>query len=116
MQDIGCARRPADFDAVNLRSGRQAEVNPQVALGKIAAAATNISGLSHPAGRELDPGTESKPVALCARQLKTHPMISRDAAIAKDQWRAINVFDYYIKLAIIEKVAHRQSAGDSPLH
>src|SRR5690348_3423101 len=114
-QDLGCARRPADFDAVNLRGSGQTEVNPQIALGKIAAAATNISGLRHAAGSKFDAGAESEAIALCARQLKAHPMMPRDAMIAEDHGCAINVFDYHIKLAIIEKVAHRQSAGDAAL-
>jgi len=109
-QDLGCARRPADFDAVNLRGSGQTEVNPHIALREITATAAHISGLRHPAGCEFDPGAERKPVALRARQLKAHPMMSRDAMIAEDHGCAINVFDYHIKLAVVEKIAHSEPA------
>ena len=49
-----------------------AEVNSQIILGKIAASAVNLLGLSHAACHNLEPRPDREPIALGAAEFETY--------------------------------------------
>jgi len=55
-----------DFNRVDLAGRPEPEVNSQIMLGKIAASALNLLGLSHAACHNLEPRPDREPIALGA--------------------------------------------------
>ena len=80
-------------------------MNSQIMLRKIAASAVDLFSLRHTARYNFEPRANGEPVAFSSSQLKTYPMIPRDAMVAKKHGFAVKIFDNDIHLAIIEKVS-----------
>src|SRR5580693_1294598 len=95
--------------------GSQAEVDPEVALRKIAASAAHLVLLDKIASRGAEPGVQGQRTSLCRLQLEADPMIARDSLVtslvAQNHRFALQVLDHDIQVAVIKQVAHCQAAA-----
>ncbi len=72
---------PVNFNAVDLCSRAETEVQTQIVLRKIAATAVNFIGLRHSAGDDFDAGVEGEAIAFGSSELETDPMTPWNAGI-----------------------------------
>src|SRR5579872_6126223 len=72
--DLPDAARPEDFELVDFCGCSQSEMQPQVVLRKIAAAAAHFIDLGSAAGREAHARTNGATVRFHTLQLQTHPI------------------------------------------
>ena len=71
------APRPLDLDLIHLRGPPESEVQPQIALRKIASSASDFRCLHEPARRHSHPRANRAAVRLHAFQLQFDPMVRR---------------------------------------
>jgi len=82
---------PGDFDAIDLASGSQAEVQPKVVLRKIAAASANFIELRKFSSAHREARADSGAVTFRALQVEFNPVISIDEMIAQESRRFADV-------------------------
>src|SRR5215469_4294786 len=99
---IGFAGWPEDFYPVDLGGRIESEVQTQVVLREVTAAAMNLIGLSHAAGSHFDACADGQAVALRTRQLETDPMPAGNAVISQNHGSAVDVAHDDVHVAIIK--------------
>src|ERR1700744_2386856 len=107
------ARRPSDFDGVDASRLCQPEMQTQIVLGEIAAAAANLIGLRHASSGESDARPEPQPIALCPGQFEADPMCAQDAVVVKNHRRAIDVRDDEVDVAIVIQIGNGETTADT---
>ena len=103
--------RPCYFDAVNLRFGTEAEVQPKIVLRKVAAAAANLIKLHELSGMNCKARANGRAIAFRALQVECNPVISVGQMIAQKSWRFADVQNQRIDCPIIPNVAERYSTA-----
>ena len=91
----------------------QAEVEPQVVLRQIAAAAPHFIGLREIAGDDFDSRIQRQSVALRPGEFEADPVIARAAFGTKDHRLAFEILDHNFLDAVIEQIADSQAASHS---
>src|SRR5215813_14378067 len=107
---VNHAARPADFNEVYFRPLLQAEVQTQVALRHITPAATRFVNLSQIPGDDFNPRPDAVTIALHSDQPDRNEIVRVTAVVAQQLWRAVQVIDYQVDVAIIIQIRE----GDSP--
>src|SRR5947209_2780021 len=109
---INRAARPADFYQVNLGALLKAEVQPQVALRDVAAAAPNLVRLREIAGDDFNTRADAVAIAPHADGLNQDGVVRVAAVVAQQLRRAVEVADDYVNVAVVVYVAE----GDATAH
>src|SRR5262245_21553450 len=102
--------RPADFNEVYFRPLLQAEMQPQVALRHITPAAPHFVNLSQITGDDFNPRPDAITIALHADEPDNNKIVRITAVVSQQLWRAVQVVDYQVNIAVIIQVRE----GDSP--
>src|SRR5439155_4675076 len=105
------AARPPDFQPVQSARLAQADVYPQIVLGKIAPAAADLVNLTTPAGKNRDPSANTVPIGLGAHGADREPMVLVSSVVAQQGKRIILIVDDDVQIAIVVKVAERYAAS-----
>src|SRR6266581_7989179 len=101
---IGFARWPENFHAVDPGGSTQSEMQTQIVLREVTAAAVNFVRLRHAAGNHLDPRADSEAVALRAGQFETDPMPACNAMVFQNHGSAVDVANDDVHVAVVKKI------------
>src|SRR5262249_11387150 len=113
---VNHAARPADFNEVYFRPLLQAEVQTQVALRHITPAATRFVNLSQIPGDDFNPRPGAVTIALHADKPDHNEIVSVTAVVSQQLWRAVQVVDYQVNIAVIIHVREGDSSTRPLLH
>src|ERR1035438_5607038 len=100
-------------DTLDFFSVAKSKVDAQIVLREITPSAVNFIGLGHSSGDDCDSGVEGQSIACGSVEFEAHPVATGDAAIAKNHRSPVNIGHDYIHIAVVEKIADRQTAGDT---
>ena len=106
------AVRPDDFDLVEGARFAEAEVQVQVALGEVTAAAANLLELLLRAGGDADARVEGEAIVGGAFEGETYPVIGGVGFGFEDHGAADEVFDDEIENAAVEEIADGEASAD----
>lgn len=93
---------PVNLYAVDLCGGAETEMQAQVVLREITAAAMDFAALRHPAGDHFDACIQRKAIALRAGQFEADPMMPWNSAVSQNHGAPIKIIDDNIQVSIIE--------------
>jgi len=98
------AARPLHLSAVNFCGVTETEVQTQIVLRNVAAAAAHLVHLLLAAGKDRDPRSNAIPIRFLAHRFDQHPILFL-TAILQQAWSLVHIVDHDLKAAVIVEIA-----------
>src|ERR1041385_9030846 len=102
---------PMDFDQINLRSLLESEMQPQIVLRKVTAAAVDFANLGEIAGNDFDSRTDAIAIAFHSDRLDQNRIAGIAAIVSQHLRRSVKIIDHDVDVAIVIDVPKRGAAA-----
>src|SRR5262249_31178663 len=109
-ETIDDAAGPMDFN-VRLRRRSNSEMNAQIVLGDVAAAAAYFVHLPVTGCRAINPRADTRTIRLHADGLHLDPVRLHRLVASQKLWRVVDTVDEHIDIAIVIEVSERAAAA-----
>ena len=111
VEGVDRAGRPADFYGVDFGGFAEAEMEAEIVLGEVAAAAADFGDLADAGGMDGDASADGGTIAFCADQFEEDAVIGIVVLVEKERGRFADVDEDDVDVAGVEDVAESSAAA-----